>query len=133
MIDVKMRPFICNRSSAIITMQFVIYICFVYNMYSLRSLCLCHGHVEHVTSMLIHVDVIKKNPATTVFPNSLSKLDVNIRLESMVVYCVVTEVNLGIMLCRHDTYPSRHSAGCCLYPDGLEFYRIVCVIILPHF
>ena len=52
---------------------------------------------------------------------------------NMVVYCVVTEANLGIMSCRHDTYPSRHYAGCCLYPDELEFYRILCVITLPHF
>jgi hypothetical protein len=51
----------------------------------------------------------------------------------MVVYCVVTEANLDIMSCRHDTYPSRHYAGCCLYPDGLEFYRILYVITLPHF
>ena len=50
-----------------------------------------------------------------------------------VVYCVVTEANLSIMSCRHDTYPSRHYAGWCLYPDGLEFYRILCVITLPHF
>jgi hypothetical protein len=26
--------------------------------------------------------------------------------KSRVVYCVVTEANLGIMLCRHDMYPS---------------------------
>ena len=51
----------------------------------------------------------------------------------MVVYYVVMEANLSIMLCRHDTYPSRHFAGCCLYPDRLEFYRIKCVITLPHF
>ena len=50
-----------------------------------------------------------------------------------VVYCVMTEANLGIMSCCHDTYPSQHYAGCCLYPDGLEFYRILCVITLPHF
>ena len=50
-----------------------------------------------------------------------------------VVYCVVTEANLGIMSCRHDTYPSRHYAGCCLYPNGLELYRLLCVITLPHF
>jgi hypothetical protein len=31
-----------------------------------------------------------------------------------VVYCVVTEANLSIMSYRHDTYPSRHYAGCCL-------------------
>ena len=37
-------------------------------------------------------------------------------------YCVVTKANLGIMSCRHDTYPSQHYAGCCFYPDGLEFY-----------
>jgi hypothetical protein len=47
--------------------------------------------------------------------------------------CVVMEANLGTMSCRHDTYPSRHYAGCCLYPDGLEFYRFMCVITLPHF
>ena len=41
-----------------------------------------------------------------------------------VVYCVVMEANPGIMLCRHDTYPSQHYVGCCLYPDGLEFYWI---------
>jgi hypothetical protein len=49
-----------------------------------------------------------------------------------VVYCVVMEVNLDIMMCPHDTYPSRHYVGCCLYPDGLEFYRILCVITLSH-
>jgi hypothetical protein len=54
-------------------------------------------------------------------------------LSVRVVYCVVTEANLGIMSCRHDTSPSRHYAGYCLYPDGLEFYRIMCVITLPHF
>jgi hypothetical protein len=43
---------------------------------------------------------------------------------SRVVYCVVTEANPGIMSCRHNTYPSRHYVGCCLYPNGLEFYRI---------
>src|ERR1700737_1530450 len=52
---------------------------------------------------------------------------------SRVVYCGVTEANLGIMSCRHNTYPLRHYAGCCLYPDGLEFYQIMCVITLPHF
>ena len=41
-----------------------------------------------------------------------------------VVYCVVTEANLGIMSCRYDTHPSRHYAGCCLYLDRLEFYQI---------
>ena len=30
------------------------------------------------------------------------------------------EANPGIMSCCHDTYPSRHYAGCSLYPDGLE-------------
>jgi hypothetical protein len=45
-------------------------------------------------------------------------------IEAKVVYCVVTEANPGIMSCRQDTYPSRHYTGCCLYPDGLEFYRI---------
>jgi hypothetical protein len=49
-----------------------------------------------------------------------------------VVYCVVMEANPGIMSCRHDTYPSRHYAGCCLYLDGLEFYRIfLCNYITP--
>jgi hypothetical protein len=50
----------------------------------------------------------------------------------MVVYCVVTEANPDIMSCRHDMYPSRHYVGCCLYPDGLEFYRIfLCNYITP--
>jgi hypothetical protein len=49
-----------------------------------------------------------------------------------VVYCVVTEANPDIMLCHHNTYPSRHYAGCCLYLDGLEFYRIfLCNNITP--
>ena len=39
-----------------------------------------------------------------------------------VVYSIVMEANCGIILCHHDTYPSRHYAGCCLYPNGFEFY-----------
>ena len=46
-----------------------------------------------------------------------------------VVYCVVTEANLGI----YNVVPSRHYVGCCLHPDGLEFYQILCAITLPHF
>ena len=29
-----------------------------------------------------------------------------VRPKSKVVYCILTEANLGIMSCRHDTYPS---------------------------
>ena len=51
---------------------------------------------------------------------------------SRVVYCVVTEANPDIMSWRHDTYLSRHYAGCRLYPDELEFYRIfLCNYITP--
>src|ERR1700738_202993 len=46
---------------------------------------------------------------------------------SRVVYCVVTEANPDIMSWRHDTYLSRHYAGCRLYPDELVFVRIFCV------
>jgi hypothetical protein len=44
---------------------------------------------------------------------SVSSLHFSIRfsMQDMVVYCVVTEANLGIMSCHHDTYPSRHYAG----------------------
>ena len=56
------------------------------------------------------------------------------KLELRVVYCVVTEANFGIMSAittriHHDLMPDVVS----IYPDGFEFYRILCVIILPHF
>ena len=47
----------------------MIYIVLVYCC-SLRSLCLSHGHMQYVTSLLIPIDALTNNPITIGCSNS---------------------------------------------------------------
>ena len=44
--------------------HFMICMGMVDNIFYLRSSCLCHGHVKHVTPKFIHVDALKSDPFT---------------------------------------------------------------------